>query len=339
MRTLLIALTTLLCTLHPAQAQISVGIAAPGISIGINVPVYPQMMQVPGYPVYYDPSANSNYFFYDGLYWVYSDDNWYQSGWYDGPWQSVEPEYVPLFVLRVPVRYYRQPPPYFRGWRADASPRWGEHWGHDWEQRHGDWDRWDRRSAPAAAPLPIYQRQYSGDRYPRAVEEQHSIRSDHYRYRPQEAATQRHFDPQDNAGSQRGEPQRPQRQDPERQPQRQSQQQQPSQQQQQREQRQQQQQQREQQQEQRQQEQSQRRQEQSERQQPANQQQRAQQDRQAQPQQAEQAPPQGRGPRNDAQDGGRENSNSQQDRGRERKQQRQGRDGENQDEERGKDRR
>ena len=263
MRTLLIALTTLLCTLNPAQAQISVGIAAPGISIGINVPVYPQMMQVPGYPVYYDPSANSNYFFYDGLYWVYSDDNWYQSGWYDGPWQSVEPEYVPLFVLRVPVRYYRQPPPYFRGWRADASPRWGEHWGHDWEQRHGDWDRWDRRSAPAAAPLPIYQRQYSGDRYPRAVEEQHSIRSDHYRYQPQEAATQRYFDPQDNAGgSQRGEPPRPQRQDQERQPQRQEQQQQ------------------------REQQLEQRQQEQSERQRAANQQQRAQQDRQAQTQQA-----------------------------------------------------
>ena len=327
MRIPLIALTTLLCTLNPAQAQISVGIAAPGISIGINVPVYPQMMQVPGYPVYYDPGANSNYFFYDGLYWVYSDDNWYQSGWFNGPWQSVGPEYVPLFVLRVPVRYYGQPPPYFGGWRADASPRWGEHWGRDWEQRHGDWDRWDRRSAPAAAPLPIYQRQYSGDRYPRAVEEQHSIRSDHYRYQPQEAATQRYFDPQDNAGgSQRGEPPRPQRQDQERQPQRQAQRQ-----------------------EQRQELRLEQRQQQSQQQQPSQQQQlqqkdqqqqqRAQQDRQAQPQQAEQAPPQGRGPRNDAQDGGRENSNAQQDRGRERKQQRQGRDGENQDEERGKDRR
>jgi hypothetical protein len=320
MRSLLIALAILLCTLNPAQAQISVGISAPGISIGINVPVYPQLVQVPGYPVYYDPGANSNYFFYDGLYWVYSDDNWYQSGWYNGPWQSVGPEYVPLFVLRVPVRYYRQPPPYFRGWRADASPRWGEHWGRDWEQRHSNWERWDRRSAPAAAPLPVYQRQYSGDRYPRAVEQQHSIRSDNYRYRPQEAATLRHFEPQDNDGNQRQEPQRPQRQEQERQPQRQSQQQQ-----------------REQQQEQRQQEQSQRRQEQSERQRPGNQQQqqRPQQNQQVQPQQAEQAPPQGRSPRNDAQDGGRGNSNAAQDRGR--KGQRQ--DGEGQDEERGKDRR
>lgn len=294
MRTLLIALPILLCSVYPAQAQISVGIATPGISIGINVPVYPRLVRVPGYPVYYDPGANSNYFFYDGLYWVYRDDNWYQSGWYNGPWQSVGPEYVPLFVLRVPVRYYRQPPAYFRGWRADASPRWGEHWGRDWEQRHGGWNRWDRRAAPAPAPLPVYQRQYSGDRYPRAVEQQHSIRSDNYRYRPKEAATQRYFGPQDKSANQRAEPQRPRMQD-------------------------------------------QRQQAQPERQRPPNQQQRAQQNQQAQPQQAEQARPQGRGPRSDAQDGGRENSNAAQDRGRERKAQRQGR--ENQDEERGKDRR
>jgi len=88
---------------------------------------------------------------------------------------------VPLYVLRVPVRYCRQPPPYFRGWRADAPPRWGDHWGRDWEQRRSGWDRWDRRSAPAPAPLPTYQRNYSGDRYPREVEQQHSIQSEKYR--------------------------------------------------------------------------------------------------------------------------------------------------------------
>ena len=35
---------------------------------------------------------------------------------------------VPLFILRVPVRYYRQPPVYFREWRSNAPPGlWGEH--------------------------------------------------------------------------------------------------------------------------------------------------------------------------------------------------------------------
>ena len=48
------------------------------------------------------------------------------------------------------------------GWRADAPPRWGDHWGNDWQQRRSGWDRWDHRIAPAPAPLPVYQRRYSG---------------------------------------------------------------------------------------------------------------------------------------------------------------------------------
>ena len=129
MRTGFIVLWMLLCSITSAAAQVSVGIGLPGVSIGINLPVYPQLVLVPGYPVYYAPQVNSNYFFYDGMYWVYQRDNWYASSWYNGPWELVAPEAVPLFVLRVPVRYYRRPPAYFRGWRADAPPRWGEHWG------------------------------------------------------------------------------------------------------------------------------------------------------------------------------------------------------------------
>ena len=47
---------------------------------------------MPGYPVYYAPRINSNYFFYDGMYWVYQRDNWYASSWYNGPWGLVAPE-------------------------------------------------------------------------------------------------------------------------------------------------------------------------------------------------------------------------------------------------------
>ena len=193
MRYLLIVLSMLLVPLAPARAEVSVGISLPGISIGINMPMYPRLVRVPGYPVYYDPRVDSNYFFYDGLYWVFQDDNWYASSWYNGPWYGVDRYDVPLYVLRVPVRYYRHPPTYFRGWRADAPPRWGDHWGRDWEQRRSGWDRWDRQSAPRPAPLPAYQRNYSGDRYPRAVEQQHSIQSEKYRYQPRESVTQQYY--------------------------------------------------------------------------------------------------------------------------------------------------
>ncbi len=128
---------------------------------------------MPGYPVYYAPGVNSNYFFYDGLYWVFL---WRQlvmrGSWYNGPWALVDPQDVLLYVLRVPVRYYREAPAYFHGWNAQEPPRWGDHWGNSWEQRHSGWNQWDRKSAPAPAPLPTYQRQYSGSRYPQASQQQ-----------------------------------------------------------------------------------------------------------------------------------------------------------------------
>ena len=169
-----------------SSAQVSISIGLPHLSIGINLPAYPELVVVPGYPVYYAPRLEANYFFYDGMYWVYQDNEWYASSWYNGPWWLVNPYDVPLFILRIPVRYYRHPPPYFRGWRPDAPPRWGDHWGHDWERRRSGWERWHRGTAPAPAPLPLYQRQYSRDRYPRQVERQQELQKRDYRYQPRD---------------------------------------------------------------------------------------------------------------------------------------------------------
>ena len=198
----LLTLSMLLCLVTGASAGVSIGIGLPNVSIGINLPLFPDLAPIPGYPVYYAPRLDANYFFYDGMYWVYQDDNWYASSWYNGPWSLVEPNFVPLYILRIPVRYYRQPPVYFRGWQPNAPPRWGQHWGHRWEQRHRGWNRWDRRAAPAPAPLPTYQRRYSGERYPR-VEQQPALRNQSYRYQPRERAVREHFR-QEYAPAQRG---------------------------------------------------------------------------------------------------------------------------------------
>jgi hypothetical protein len=192
MRNELVVFWMLLFSVTSATAQVSVGIGLPNVSIGINLPLYPELERVPGYPVYYAPGLDSNYFFYDGLYWVYQDDNWYASSWYNGPWRVVGPVDVPLFILRVPVRYYRHPPAYFHGWYANSPPRWGEHWGHDWSQRRSGWDRWNRKSAPRPAPLPAYQREYAGDRYPGA-DRQHELRSRNYSHQPRDAVARQHY--------------------------------------------------------------------------------------------------------------------------------------------------
>lgn len=199
MRYLLILLPLLFvpATATRADVSIGVGIEMPGVSIGINMPSYPKLVRVPGHPVFYAPRATYNYFFFDGLYWVFTGDGWYASSWYNGPWDYVEADYVPVYLLRVPVRYYRRPPPYFRGWRADAPPHWGEHWGHDWERRRDGWDRRDRRerrASPPPAPLPSYQRRYSGERYPYEPERQHTIRSERYRYQPREEVPRQHYE-------------------------------------------------------------------------------------------------------------------------------------------------
>jgi hypothetical protein len=175
----------------PARAQVGIGIAVPGVSIGINLPAYPELVLVPGYPVYYAPQVRANYFFYDGFYWLYHDDRWYVSDWYNGPWGLVDPDDVPLFVLRVPVRYYLAPPVYFHAWYVDAPPHWHHHWGHRWTRHYHGWERWDRRVAYAPAPLPHYQRHYAGPHYPRG-EHRRLIRREHYQYRPHDIAVRRH---------------------------------------------------------------------------------------------------------------------------------------------------
>ena len=185
MRYRILGLLMMLCSFTAA--------AAVSVSIGINLPAYPVLQRVPGYPVYYAPRVDSNYFFYDGLYWIYDNDNWYASSWYNGPWGLVDRFDVPVYLLRVPVRYYRSAPAYFHGWRHDAPPRWGDHWGASWQQRRSGWDRWNRSSAPAPAPLPVYQRQYSGDRYPDA-REQAAIQTRSYRYQPREAVVRQQYE-------------------------------------------------------------------------------------------------------------------------------------------------
>jgi len=204
-----IVLLMLFSSAASADLQMSVGIGLPNVSIGINVPAYPEFVIVPGYPVYYAPRMEANFFFYDGLYWIYQDDNWYESSWYNGPWWLVDPYDVPLYLLRVPVRYYRMPPAYFIGWQFDTAPRWGDHWGRDWNQRKSGWDRWDHRSIPSPAPLPTYQRNYSGDRYPRQVERQKELRQKNYGFQSRDPVVRKQNEHPQNTSDQNLEQKNP----------------------------------------------------------------------------------------------------------------------------------
>jgi hypothetical protein len=150
-----------------ASAQAVLNFEARGGHINLSIGSYPQLVPIPGYPVYYAPDIGRNYFFYDGLYWVYHDDRWFVSDWYDGPWDFVDSFDVPLFLLRIPVGYYADPPSYFRPWDRDRAPRWHEYWGRDWADAHRRCGAF--RSTPRAAAwrrCRITERHYQEDRYP-----------------------------------------------------------------------------------------------------------------------------------------------------------------------------
>jgi len=182
---LLIMLAIAVLTSLPARAAVSV-------DIGINVPAYPTLRRIPGYPVYYVPRMRANYFFYDGLYWVYAPDGWYASPWYDGPWDFVPIDSVPLFILRIPVRYYGYPPVIFRQWVMDAPPRWDRVWGPDWAHRHPQWQHWNRAATPAPAPLPRYQQRFTRANYPND-DQRRELAQQHYRYTPHDKQARQHW--------------------------------------------------------------------------------------------------------------------------------------------------
>jgi hypothetical protein len=162
-----------------AQAQV--------VRIGVDIAAFPQMVAVPGYPVYYAPDVRANYFFYDGLFWVFNVDDgyWYSSSWYNGPWVVVEPDFVPQPILVVPYRYYHVRPAYWAGWAYDRPPRWDVYWGPRWVEHHRDWNHWDRNRRWTAAPLPLFQRDFPRNRYP-SPDRQVTIYKERYNYKPRD---------------------------------------------------------------------------------------------------------------------------------------------------------
>ena len=168
--------------------------------IDIDLPQYPEMVPVPDSPVYYAPYVDSNYFFYDGLYWNFYNDAWYSSAWYNGPWAYVDPVYVPTYVLWVPIRYYRRPPHYFLRWHHDRPPRWSERWGRDWQARHNQVYAGHRGGA-VRAPLPEYQRAYNRGNYPRNPQQQYALHSRSYTYQPREPVVRQYYERSRNSTS------------------------------------------------------------------------------------------------------------------------------------------
>jgi len=131
LRRMMLAMFVMAVVLGPAglaRAQV-------GVNIGLQLGSAPPLAAVPENPVMYAPTVNGNFFFYQGGYYVFRKGAWYMAPRHDGPWAVVAPEYVPGPLLAVPVRYYKAPPPEWKGWRAEAAPRWQAEYGRRWHDR------------------------------------------------------------------------------------------------------------------------------------------------------------------------------------------------------------
>jgi hypothetical protein len=125
----------------PAQARVDIG-----LNLNFSAPL--EWAPVPGLPVSYATNAPANIFQYNGQYYVYNEGVWYVGPTYNGPWMEVVPEFVPAILLRVPVTYYRVPPPHWHAWHAWAPPRWEVIYGPAWAHHRPAW----RRPAVVARP-------------------------------------------------------------------------------------------------------------------------------------------------------------------------------------------
>ena len=189
MRNVIIALAILLCSALPARAQFSIEFGAPGVNIGINMPVS-HARSLPGYPVYYDPQVNSNYFLRRTLLGLLGRQlvrkRVVQRAVATGR-AGLRPQFRCSFRCATTA-----PPVYFRGWYRDGPPRWGEHWGHTWEQRRVGWDRWIASPSPPRAatglPAAIFGQQLSSRRRATAGDSIAELSPS-----PREAVAQQHF--------------------------------------------------------------------------------------------------------------------------------------------------
>jgi len=144
------ACATVLGSAGPSPAQVSV-------NIGINLPAPPPLVVVPSSPVQYAPSVEANYFFYGGEYFVFDGAHWYASSAYNGPWVVLAPEFIPMPVLQVPVRFYRRPPPEWRAWRHEAPPQWAPAWGRRWQERRHEGQAQPRFEPRQSRPEPRFE--------------------------------------------------------------------------------------------------------------------------------------------------------------------------------------
>ena len=194
MRKSLLVVCVLLCSITSAGAQVSVGIGLPGVSIGINLPVYPQLVRSPATRSTTRRRSIRTISSTTACTGSTSGTTGTRVPGTTGPGDWWHRRRCRCTSCAFPCAITDNLPCTFA-----AGSRMRRRAGASTGAMPGNSVGRDGTTGTAArvppAPLPAYQRQYSGNRYPR-VEQQQVLQSQHYRYQPQDAVVQQHYQEQ-----------------------------------------------------------------------------------------------------------------------------------------------
>ncbi len=127
----------------------------------------PRLVRVPGHPVYVAPEFAGNAFYRDGGYWLLpADGQWRHSPQFDGPWHTIDPDHVPLALLRLPRSAFHAPPACLGAGEPFRPPRWDLIWGTAWALRHPGWAQRDGPHDEPPTPRPPWQQALELQRNP-----------------------------------------------------------------------------------------------------------------------------------------------------------------------------
>lgn len=119
--------------LPPPRARVIVSAPSPVL------PAPPFLYLIPGTYAYFVAGVDVDIFFYQGFWYRPHLGRWYRAHEYNGPWDVIVTNRVPLVLQDIPQTYRRVPPGSGRLHHDDVRNNW-----RTWErERH--WDRQDER--------------------------------------------------------------------------------------------------------------------------------------------------------------------------------------------------
>ncbi|MBI4849703.1 MAG: hypothetical protein HY808_14230 [Nitrospirae bacterium] len=125
-----------------AEVNVNINIGPPPV---FAIPAPPEVIVIPGTYVYFVPDIDVDIIFYHGYWYRPHRDHWYRAGSYNGPWDYIVRERMPVVILNLPPDFRHKPPRHSRIPYGHLKKNWSgwekeRHWDDDHRHRDNDND-------------------------------------------------------------------------------------------------------------------------------------------------------------------------------------------------------